>query len=677
MQFPYIDKRYKVLELIGKGGMGEVYKAHDSLLAIDVAIKILPSSLAELGAARLQREAIALAKLKHQNIASVIDFANTNDGSPYMVMEFLEGQSLDKVIKQKEKLNLITNIHIFKQICQGLQYAHSQGIVHRDLKPSNIIVINHDQAEPTVKILDFGVAKVASENQRLTATDVLLGSPLYMSPEQAQGEADKPGTDIYSLGCLMFEALTGKPPLKGATALETLSMHRNTAPPLISEVMPLNDFPMRLIELVDRCLRKDPTQRPKSALEISEELDQLWNPLKSEPIASVEIAKERDKKSPRNMAIIISVVSGLIVCSGIALSFFNTKHDKPVIKPEIEKPEQQISDSKLFEPEQKFRLKDKTVFSAAPLKDADLKEIQSWDFDRLETTNTNLSGSGLALISDKDMKEIKLQKSLYTDENSYLFPKFKSLEILHLESPHLSDKSIESLTQCDSLKVVYLYSELLTDKTFLLLSKMKNLQVLTIHSEKISSDGLSYLKNALHLNILKLEKTNCRSSLGDNLAKLDKLQILSFKQPQNFNSKNLKGIEKSKINSILFEEMTIDKNIIDAVLSCPSLYSIQFNNCTLAENALENAKNFKNLKILNFLSMNSITYQQLKDICKTQVFSLNFKDSDLDDEKALLLESMGSLNTLSLSGCKVSDQTISEIKRKFKMSFQKDLQILD
>lgn len=592
-------------------------------------------------------------------------------------MEYLEGSTLDKIIKSEKKIELDKSVQIFKQICLGLEYAHNQGIIHRDLKPSNVMVLNNPDRVSVVKILDFGVAKVASENQRLTATDVIVGSPLYMSPEQALASADKPQTDIYSLGCLMFEVLTGVPPFKGPTALDTLSMHRNAAPPLISEISSSNEFPERLIDLVDRCLRKDPTKRPKSALEISEELDHLWNPLKSEPIASAEIGTDKEKISPRNIAIIFSAVSGLIVCSGIALSFLNNKRDKPVIKSEIEKPELKISDSKLFEPEQKFRLKDKTVFSAAPLKDADLKEIKSWDFDRLETTNTNLTGSGLAFISDKDMKEIKLQKSLYTDENSYLFPKFKSLEILHLESPHLSDKSIESLAQCDSLKVVYLYSELLTDKALPLLSKMKNLQVLTIHSEKISSDGLSHLKNATHLNILKLERTNCDSSLGDNLAKLDKLQILTFKQPQNFNSENLKGIEKSKINSILFEEMTIDKNIIDAVLSCPSLYSIQFNNCKLAENALENAKNFKNLKILNFLSMNSITYQHLKDICKTQVFSLNFKDSDLDDEKALLLESMKALNTLSLSRCKVSDQAISEIKRKFKMSFQKDLQILD
>lgn len=657
--------------------MGEVYKAHDSILAIDVAIKILPSSLAELGAARLQREAIALAKLKHQNIARVIDFANTEDGSPYMVMEYLEGQTLDKLIKQEEKLSLQTVINIFKQICLGMEYAHSQGIIHRDLKPSNIIVLNQDSKEPLVKILDFGVAKVASENQRLTATDVIVGSPLYMSPEQALGETDKPATDIYSLGCLMFEVLTGVPPIKGPTALDTLSMHRNSAPPLISEISSSYDFPVRLIELVDRCLRKDPTQRPQSALEIDEELDQLWNPIKSDSISQTEKTNNKEKKSPLKIAVIFSIVSGIIVCSGIMISLWNTKPNKPVIKPEIEKPEQKISDSKLFEPEQKFKLKDKTVSSAAPLKDADLKEIQNWDIDTLSTTNSKLSGSGLEFISDKNMKEIKLIKSLFRDENSYLLPKFKSLATLHLESNYLSDNSIESVAQCDSLETVFLYSELLTDKSLQYLSKLKDLKLLTIHSEKITSDGLSYLQHSNHLAGLKLERMNCKSSLGENLANIKSLRKLALKNLQNLNYDCLKGIEKSKIDSIALEEMKLDKNSIDAVLGCPSLYSIQFNNCTLAENALENAKNFKNLKILEFLNMNSISYQQMKDICKTQVFSLNFKDSALDNEKAILLESMKPLTTLSISGCKISNKTISEIKRRFKMSFQKDLLILE
>lgn len=207
-----IEGRYEVLSLAGKGGMSAVYRARHLLTQRIVALKLMHSHLLtdESAVRRFQQEAKAASRLHHINAISVLDMGITNDGQPYLTMDFLEGRSLSEEIRSCGKIEAMRSIHVFLQVCAALAHAHDQRIVHRDLKPSNVMLIQADDDPDFVKVVDFGIAKIlreGSESLKLTATGDVFGSPYYMSPEQCMGNQLDARSDIYSMGCLMYEAL--------------------------------------------------------------------------------------------------------------------------------------------------------------------------------------------------------------------------------------------------------------------------------------------------------------------------------------------------------------------------------------------------------------------------------------------------------------------------------------
>src|SRR5581483_11058058 len=213
MDLPSIlKKRYKLLGEIGSGGMGVVYKAHDSLLDKTVAIKVLLSSAGERFAVRFQNEAKAFARLSHDNVVQALDFGVLDHKTPYLVMEFVDGKTLGQVLQEDGFIAIREALPMFVQICAGVENAHRHGMLHRDIKPSNIMIIPRAHDNALVKILDFGIVKFDRDEQELTTSGAGVGTANYMSPEQARGEKVDARSDIYSIGCLMFEALTGRTP---------------------------------------------------------------------------------------------------------------------------------------------------------------------------------------------------------------------------------------------------------------------------------------------------------------------------------------------------------------------------------------------------------------------------------------------------------------------------------
>jgi serine/threonine-protein kinase len=211
--------------VLGEGGMGLVVAARHRELGHRVAVKCLhASALGNEGAVvRFEREARAAAALTSEYVARVIDVERLEDGSPYMVMELLEGEDLHTMLRREGALSIVDTIRFASHAADGLAEAHAVGIVHRDVKPSNLFVTRRKKGGPVVKVLDFGIAKnVADSTDRgLTATQALLGSPQYMSPEQVRGGAIDGRTDVYTLGALAYELLAGVPPFEGATAISS------------------------------------------------------------------------------------------------------------------------------------------------------------------------------------------------------------------------------------------------------------------------------------------------------------------------------------------------------------------------------------------------------------------------------------------------------------------------
>jgi serine/threonine protein kinase len=260
-----IDDAFEILDLLGQGGMSVVYRARDIQLDREVAVKLLRSGspASSKAAARLQREAQAVCSLIHPNIVRLYRFG-VSQGQPYTAMELLRGKTLQERIAESGPLSSAEARAILDDICQGMQFAHEHGVIHRDLKPSNIML-----AEPggKVKIVDFGLAKLniesAAELQKLTQTHQLIGTLMYVSPEQCMGSAVDARADVYSMGCLMYEVLTGQLPFTGDSSFSVVYQHLNEIPTISGEIAE----PFR--DLISRCLEKNPADRPQSFAEIS------------------------------------------------------------------------------------------------------------------------------------------------------------------------------------------------------------------------------------------------------------------------------------------------------------------------------------------------------------------------------------------------------------------------
>ncbi|MCA1816248.1 MAG: protein kinase, partial [Acidobacteria bacterium] len=266
-----LDEKYRLDERLGEGGMGTVYRATHLLIDRPVAVKVLHTRFVEDEAAqhRFRREARAAGRLQHPNAVAVTDFGSTPGGYVYLVMELLEGETLRDVLAQAAPLPTERAVALMSQVAAAVEAAHEGGVIHRDLKPGNIFVVRRKNLPPVIKVLDFGIAKLAAESlddsdvKNLTQTGVMIGTPRYMSPEQCDGDALTPASDVYSLGIIFYEMLTGETPFNGATPLAVALQHSSKQPRPPRELMPT--LPPELERVVLHALAKKPAARPRDA----------------------------------------------------------------------------------------------------------------------------------------------------------------------------------------------------------------------------------------------------------------------------------------------------------------------------------------------------------------------------------------------------------------------------
>ncbi|MCC7532231.1 MAG: serine/threonine protein kinase [Candidatus Melainabacteria bacterium] len=269
-----LEGRYKVLEFLGRGGMSIVYKVEHLLLSKILAIKFLQAQYVSKGDSvlRFQREGKAMARLQHPSLCSVTE-CSVIEGVPFLVMEFLQGQSLDQILQEEKRLSARRTVEIMLQVADGLTHAHQENIVHRDIKPSNIMMTPLDSGEEVAKVVDFGLARIMDgDDQKLSQTGEAFGSPLYMSPEQCLGSSIDARTDIYGLGCVIYECISGNVPFRGGSFMETFNLH------IGGELKPFAkglDVPPALSELVRQMLAKEAIDRPASMADVRQSLNSV------------------------------------------------------------------------------------------------------------------------------------------------------------------------------------------------------------------------------------------------------------------------------------------------------------------------------------------------------------------------------------------------------------------
>jgi hypothetical protein len=292
--------QYRIDALLGEGGMGAVYKGEQLSVSRPVAIKLISGKIAENPECvrRFRREAEAMAKLRHPNTVRLFEFG-VADQELFMVMELLEGRDLSEELTRRQRLPPVEALAITRQVLEALAEAHTLGIVHRDLKPANVFLSQVHGGRVMAKVMDFGIAGIESTaNTKLTMQGAVMGTPAYMSPEQAQGKAVDPRSDLYSLGVVLYEMLVGKPPFEADSAVSLLVAHVSTAPPRLLDTTPALAQTRGLQDLLDALLHKNPDKRPGSAQATLDMVDGLLRQLGDTSGSSRHIALAANSAAP-------------------------------------------------------------------------------------------------------------------------------------------------------------------------------------------------------------------------------------------------------------------------------------------------------------------------------------------------------------------------------------------
>jgi serine/threonine-protein kinase len=311
-----IDGRYHIKKQLAQGGMGVVYQARHRIIDKLVAVKILRPELVhdrEI-TRRFLTEAQAASAIGSEHIVDVTDYGELPDGATYIVMEYLEGQSLTNRVRAEEPLALHEVLAISRQLAEGLARAHAAGIIHRDLKPDNVLLVERGKRKDFVKILDFGIAKVASSQNQITRAGKIFGTPHYMSPEQAKGEELDRRTDIYSLGVMLYEMAAQRLPFEAENPLGVLTQHMYVEPVPLHQVC-AREIPVGLEAIIMKCISKAPDERYSSMLELEEDLARVDEGL--DPLALEDLA--RSQRTPESLRSRIETTTGVSPTAGIAI----------------------------------------------------------------------------------------------------------------------------------------------------------------------------------------------------------------------------------------------------------------------------------------------------------------------------------------------------------------------
>lgn len=559
---------YEFLEFVGSGGMGVIYKARHPVLKRLVAVKMLHSHLMnEAVIKRFQHEAQAVSGLSHPNVIKVHDFGLSEHGQPYMVMDFLEGKPLSVVLKQGPlRLEAVLNIAI--QIAEALQHAHERGVLHRDLKPSNIMVTDYDCAFPEAKLVDFGIAKIMeNESTRMTQTGELIGTPQYMSPEQCRGGELDARSDVYSLGCVMFEAITGKPPFSGESMVSVIVDQISKPARTLAEVRPDMTFAVEVEELLAKALAKEPADRFQSMNALLEEtirVQKLVAQAESTQYSKWRLLRlNREQKqlfllSAAAAFSLLGIVSSVLYFVKVVNVQAAERADKAAVPPEKKMANRPIQFlDRVQEERNKERLAmigyvDHRKFDRAFAERFFREDI---GVTRLDCSDSKIDDPSLAYLSNqKHLGDLNLEDTLVTDAGMAYLPLMPFLCGLNLDNTKIGDAGLKfvgqiralnylTLRDCEKVTdkgIAYLrgrnlYSLILdktgvTEKCLPIISEMVNMQNLTFNrcNAKLTDGGAKYIANLKRMEFLGLDKQEVSDAWCAAAANMPLLKQLEF-----------------------------------------------------------------------------------------------------------------------------------------------------
>lgn len=578
--------RYRDIERLTAGGMGVVYRAYDTILDKPVAIKTLIfDSFNEKLVPRFQLEAVVVSKLNHPNIVNILDFGVSNNTEPYMVMDFVIGRSLEEEVEAHGVLPNREIITIAEQICRGMSHAHSRGIVHRDLKPSNILLTDGN-TNNRVKIVDFGIAKLTDRDEdeaALTQVGTLVGSPLYMSPEQVMGSTVDERSDIYSLGCVLYFMVSGHPPFRGESAWDTMQDHVNTAPrtPVLATSDCEENLPVTRLELsalILKCLEKEPSERYQSmdeVLEALEEASTLVEPEGVVPSADTSVSSSNNFKKTFIGLGIVSVLAIVLMvpavlskkeraANKIMVASIESKNAKTkeraekIIKESIPFYNRslgkfQVERYNLDNPNEFYRyLK---PFDGQRVGDQDLDELLAHRnrIRGLSLSQSGVTDLGIAKLTRLDLYSLNLEMVDLTDEAGKSLAALKHLVDLRLNNTEFGDKGLSYLENPELLDIRLDFCKNVTDKGLeIIVRKWPELKSLDVSETSTTAAGMAKLAKLRSLKYLNANSCAIPDSLVGALRRsgLEEISMINAKISNSTLEKLLEIPTLEKINAM-------------------------------------------------------------------------------------------------------------------------------
>lgn len=598
-----ISERYRVISVIGCGGMGAVYKVEQMFLKQMFALKTLHGqALTEVGIRRFHKEAQAASKLSHPNLVRAHDFGVLENQQPFYVMDLVEGQNLSEYSRKVGALSIDEVLDIFIPVCFGLGYAHEQGVIHRDIKPGNIMLaISPQEASGYIpKVVDFGIAKFTETEERhtltLTRTGEVFGTPIYMSPEQCTGVKVDHRSDIYSLGCVMYESLTGAPPFHGDTALNLMMNHQSVIPISLKEASMGREFPSLLEAIVAKTLIKDPNARYQSFFELARELailkQELSSPaskktlsktfsktVKDIPASLYVTSKPEQAKARKAIATpVAGVVGAVILISGVGLGMglntFLTPKPKPTAEPD--KLAMAQAETAKKELEEAINVGHTRYLNVEGLSS---QPVQIYRFPRAfdigvfkythETVKTDNWSPAQGSINVPLQAETYLRvpaAKLYT--YPHLLRGFQAGDLQHLHIVADVGEKVEdlrfvydiSLAHCSNLrglKELFVFGTGTTDKGLNFIKDLPKLESIDVSDTNVTAAGVQTLKNFPDLDFLGIKNTRGAKSLIDKLVTSKRLRILNVSQ-NDITDFDLQKLSKIQSLQILFLDSNPD-----------------------------------------------------------------------------------------------------------------------
>ncbi len=542
-KLPIIENRYKLERKIGSGGISTVYVAKDLILKREIALKVLkPDKLKDEHLVRLHREAKAICQLKHSNIIDVYDFIITGDNIPVLAMEFVKGRELFEIVEQNGPLSQDKAITIFLQLANALAYAHARKILHRDLKPQNVLIENLEDEFPRVKVFDFGIAKISDiDDDSITRSGFIIGTPAYINPEQAKNESVDARSDIYSLGCLMFFTLTGKPPFKGESMVETLNMQIKTPAPKMKEKNPDKSYGEEIESLVAKCLMKSPEERFQSMEELEKALkkiaygealsyDQELTPEAVSTIvaSSKDITTRSDSGPKRLFEIAALILLGLLLVSpALYFMVLSRQESKP-------KTIKTTDLRKLLRANGIIRIRKNAHIwykIDGKLTDGQIRVLQRVKPERLELAHTSFDNRQLESMKNFPLIILDLRGTDITDEGIEKLSSIKTLRTLVLEDcQKISHRGFKTLAQLENLQVLSLRNTKVSDVDVEALVPLKEMKLLYISkSEAITDRAVESVLKFEKLDSLRIGATSLTKNGIENLQKHSNLSFLGLR----------------------------------------------------------------------------------------------------------------------------------------------------